>query len=82
MLFKKFSNLICFGFLMCFSLFLAALGLCCYVGFSLIALSGSYSGCVNGLLIAVVVLVVEHRLQDAWALGAAAQGLSNCGAWA
>ena len=52
---------------MCFSLFLAALGLCCYVGFSLIALSGSYSGCVNGLLIvvasaaAVASAVAEHR---------------------
>ena len=35
-------------------LFLAVLGLCCYMGFSLVA--------VRGLLIAVVSLVLEHRL--------------------
>ena len=42
-------------------LFLAVLGLCCCVGFSLVAESGGYSLVVmHGLLIAVVFLVVKH----------------------
>ena len=42
-------------------LFLAVLGLCCYVGFSLVAASGVCSQVVVlGLLIAVVALVPER----------------------
>ena len=44
-------------------LFLAVLGLCCCAGFSLAAASRGYSLVVaQGLLIAVVSPVVEHRL--------------------
>ena len=44
-------------------LFLAVLGLRCCVGFSLVAVSASYSlVVVHGLLIAVASLLVEHRL--------------------
>ena len=39
------------------------LGLCCYVGFSLVAASGGYSlAVVCGLRIVVTSLVMEHRL--------------------
>lgn len=82
MFFKKFSNLICFWIP---DVLLFTSG--CAGSLSLCGLSSSFgerellSSCVHGLLIAVVALVV-HRLQDAWALGAAAQGLSNWGAWA
>ena len=44
-------------------LFLAVLGLCCCAGFSLAAASRGYSLVVaQGLLVAVVSPVVEHRL--------------------
>ena len=44
-------------------LFLAALGLQCCIGFSLVAESGGYSLVeVGGLLVAVASLVAEHRL--------------------
>ena len=44
-------------------LFLAVLGLCCCVGFSLVAVSGSYSAvAVLELLIVAASLDVEHRL--------------------
>ena len=57
-------------------LFLAVLGLCCCVGFSLIAASGGYSlAMVCGLLVLVASLVVEaYRI--------AACGLSSCGSLA
>ena len=45
-----------------FILFLAVLGLHCCVWVSLVAVSGSYSVAVHGLLIAVAFLVVEHGL--------------------
>ena len=54
------------------------LDLCCCVWFSLIA--GSWGYClllVHGLLIAVASLVVEHRLQGAWASVAVVHG-PNC----
>ena len=45
-------------------LFLVVLGLCCCVGFSLVAANGGYSLVVMcGLLIVVASLVVEHGLQ-------------------
>ena len=51
-----------------FYLFLSALGLCCYKGFSLVAMS---AGCslvaARGLLTAVASLVAEHGLWGAWA---------------
>ena len=44
-------------------LFLAVLGLHCWVRFSLIAVSGSYAiAVVHRLLIVVTSLVAEHRL--------------------
>ena len=43
-------------------LFLAVLGLCCCVGFSLVVASGGCSLVVHGLLIVVADLVAEHRL--------------------
>ena len=46
-----------------FILFLAVLGLHCYVGFSLVAASGGYSlAAVHRFLIAVASPVVEHGL--------------------
>ena len=43
--------------------FLAVLGLCCCVGFSLVVENGDYSlVVVRGLLIVAASLVVEHRL--------------------
>ena len=60
-------------------LFLAMLDLCCYVGFSLLAVSGGYSlFAACGLLIAVASLVVSRgsrvcKLQWLWFLGSRAQ---------
>ena len=52
------------------------LGLCCDTGFSLVAASGSCSlAAVCRLLVAVVSLVVEHRLQGVPASVAVAPGL-------
>ena len=48
-------------------LFVAVLGLCCCVGYSLVAASRALLIAVLGLLIAVASLV-EHGLWDAWAL--------------
>ena len=58
-------------------LFLAALGLCCCMGFCLGAVSGGHSLAAVHELIAVASLV-EHRLQSAKASAAAAHGLSSC----
>ena len=56
------------------------LGLCCCVGFSLGAASRRYSlAVVRGLLIMVVSLVAEHRLQSAQASVAVAPGLWTTG---
>ena len=48
-----------------FYLFLAVLDLCCFMGFSLVAVSRSYSlAVVQGFLIAVAsFLIAEHRFQ-------------------
>ena len=44
----------------------------CYLGFSLVAVSGGYSlVVVYRLLVAVASLIVEHRLQE--------HGLGSCG---
>ena len=44
------------------NLLLAALGLCCCTGFSLVAAGGVYSlAAVRGLLMVVPSLVMEHR---------------------
>ena len=52
------------NFLNLIYLFLATLGLCCRVGFSLLAASGGSSlVAVSRLLIAVASLVAEHGLQ-------------------
>ena len=55
-------------FLIFIYLFLAAQGLCCCVGFSLVVASGGYSlVSVHGLLlIAVASLLVEHGLEAHW----------------
>ena len=45
-----------------FNLFLAVLGLRCFTGFSLVAVSGNYSLAVRGLLTEVAALVAEHGL--------------------
>ena len=46
-----------------FNLFLAVLGIRCFMGFSLVAASGDYSlAAVGGLLTAVASLLVEHGL--------------------
>ena len=64
----------------CFLPFLAVLGLCCCMGFSLVASSRSYSlVVVCGLLIAVASLVAEHRLYDERASVVAAPGLQSTG---
>ena len=62
--------------------FLAVLGLCCCVGFSLVVASRSYTlVAVRGLLVAVASLVAEHRVCGIWASVVVARGLSGCGAW-
>ena len=43
-------------------LFLAALGLCCCMGFSLVWANRAYSVVVCGILTAVTSFVVEHGL--------------------
>ena len=43
---------------------------------------GSSEVVVCGLLIVVVSLVAEHRLEGAWAAVFVARGLSSCGFWA
>ena len=71
------------------------LGLHCYTGFSLVVVSGGYSLVeVQGLLIVVVSLVEQYRLQGAWASFVVACGVSSwgwrppelrlisCGTWA
>ena len=56
-------------------LFLAVLGLCCCAGFSLVAVSESYSlVAVCGLLKVVASPVAEHGF---WAMS-----FSSCGMWA
>ena len=61
-------------------LFLAVPGLHCYIGFSLIATSRSYTlVVVHRLLIAVASLIAEHRLEGAWPSLAGARRLSSCG---
>ena len=67
------------GSLTSFLIYLAALGLRCCTGFSLVAASQGYSEfAVCGLLIAVAPLISEHRLQGTRASAAEARGLSNC----
>ena len=57
---------------------MAVLGLHCYVGFCLAAVSRGYSlVSVNRLLIAVASLAAEPGLQGLWASVAAAYGLSS-----
>ena len=56
-----------FSCLLFIYLFLAVLGLCCCVGFSLVVVSGGYS------------LVAEHRLQATLVSVVVACGLSRCG---
>ena len=60
-------------------LFMAVLGLCCCVGFSLGTEKGGYSPvAVQGLLIAVASLVAEHGLWGSWALVVVVHRLSSC----
>ena len=64
-------------------LFLAALGLPCWTrAFSSCGERGLLFVAVQGLLIAVASLVVEHRALGAQASVVVARGLSNCGSWA
>ena len=52
----------------CLFVHLPMLGLCCCMGFSLVAASGGFClAAACGLLIAVVSLVLEHRPQGTWA---------------
>ena len=65
------------------NLFLAELGLCCCVGFSLVAERGGYSPvAMHWLLIVVASPVAEHGLPGMQASVAAAHGLRGCGSWA
>ena len=66
--------------------FLAVLGLCCFLGFSLALGSGVCSLAVCRLLIAVASLFVEHGLWGRWAsVVGSSQDLehrfSSCGVW-
>ena len=70
----------------CFKLyvFLVVLGLCCCMGFPLAAESGGYPVVmVQGLLIAVASVVVEHRLEvhglSSFSSQALEHSLSGCG---
>ena len=48
---------------LCIYLVLAVLGLCCYLGFSLVVAGRGYSlAVVRGILTAVSSLVMKHRL--------------------
>ena len=59
---------------------LAVLGLCCCVGFSLVAASsGSSLVVVHGLFIAVASLIVQHGLQSCQASVIVAPGLESTG---
>ena len=63
-------------------LFLAVLGLHCWVGFSLVAENGGYSRvAVHEVLIEVVSLSSEHGLKGAQASAIAAYVLSSCISW-
>ena len=64
-------------------LFLAVLGLCCCIGFSLVAESEDCSLVeVCGLLIVVASLAAEHRLSGGRPSVVGAHGLSTCGSQA
>ena len=57
---------------------MAVLGLCCFVGFSLVAANRDYfAAVVCRLLIAAASPVAEHRFQDTQASVLAAPGLSS-----
>ena len=58
------------------------LGLCCYLGFSLVAESGGYSLVVVCGPLIVVASLVEHRHRGAWASVVAFLRLSSCGSQA
>ena len=59
-------------------LFLAVLGLCCFVGFSLVLVRGDYTLVLVHVLLIAVTSVVEHRLWGMQALVVVAHGLSRC----
>ena len=64
-------------------LFLALLGLRCYLAFSLVSVSrGCSLAVVLRLPISVARLVAEHGLCGAPASVVAARGLRSCGSWA
>ena len=54
---------------------MAVLGLCCCVGFSLVAVSSFSLVLVCGLLTAVLSLAIEHGLWSTWTSVAMAPGL-------
>ena len=55
--------IVLFFFLMFIYLYLAVWGLCCFMGYPLVAMSGGYSPvAVHELLVVVASLIVEHRL--------------------
>ena len=61
-------------------LFLAVPGLCCFAGFSLVAVGWGYSPvAVPGLLIVMASLVTEHALYHTWTSVVVTCGLSSCG---
>ena len=66
-----------------YNLFLAVLGLCCCMGFSLLSASSGYSlVMLLRLPIAVASLVAEHGLQGVQASVVTSHGLSICGSQA
>ena len=64
-------------------IYLAVLGLCCCVGFCLVAASGDFSRvAVFRLLSVVAPLPAEHGLWGARVSVVAARGFDSCGSWA
>ena len=58
---------------------LAVLGLHCFMGFSLVVVSGGYFlDAVHRLLTAETSLVLKHRLKGAWTSVVVAHVLSSC----
>ena len=63
-------------------LYLAVWGLCCFMGYPLVAMSGGYSPvAVHELLVVVASLIVEHRLEGPWAQWLWPRGLVARGTW-
>ena len=59
---------------------MALLGLCCFVGFSLVEANGGYCLVVVSMLrVGAASFAAKHRLCDVWASVVGARRLSSCG---